>query len=84
MLQIVSGIFLGYAIYSIWKLLKQSIQQNKTDIDIRILAMHASAFGLYMVSLIVSFLFLSYFYLTGAQNSADSLFKSSFAAFSGL
>ena len=64
-LLIISGIYIGYAINKIRKHLKSS--ENSTDVDVRILAVHATAFGLYMVSIIVSFIFLAYYYLTGGE-----------------
>lgn len=72
MIRLVIGSFLGYAIHSIWKQLKQS-GDNSTYVDIRILALHASAFGLYMISIIANFIFLTYFYLNLEKNSAASI-----------
>jgi|688.fasta_scaffold1413000_1 hypothetical protein len=40
------------------------INVSSTDVDVKILAMHAFAFGLYMVSIIVGFVFLAYYYIS--------------------
>ena len=34
---------------------------NPAEVDVRILAVHAIAFGLYMISIIVSFILLAYY-----------------------
>ena len=59
LLQLVTGIFLGYAINEIIKKLKSG--DNPAEVDVRILAVHAIAFGLYMISIIVSFILLAYY-----------------------
>ncbi len=41
---------------------------SSTDVDVKILAMHAFAFGLYMVSIIVGFVFLAYYYISEGNN----------------
>ena len=58
-LQIISGLFLGFAITRIKKQCEGS-----TEVDVKILAMHAFSFGLFMISIVVSFVFFAYYYLT--------------------
>ena len=73
MLQLVTGIFLGYAINWIRKQLKSG--DNPAEVDVRILAVHATAFGLYMISIIVSFILLAYYYLVETANGKASLYS---------
>ena len=76
-LRLVIGSFLGYAIYSIWKQLKHS-DDKSADVDIRILVLHASAFGLYMISILANFIVLAYYYLNGEKNSKASIISDIF------
>ena len=77
-----SGIYIGYAINQIRKHLTSN--ENSADVDVRILAVHATAFGLYMVSIIVNFIFLAYYYLTGSTNSTASIYSDMFCVFSSF
>ena len=67
-LQIISGLFLGYAIK---KIKKQC--EGSTEVDVKILVMHAFSFGLFMISIVVSFIFFAYFYLGGDIKPRDAL-----------
>ena len=54
-LQTMSGVFLLYAVYMIRKFLKKGIKSEQ--INERTLALHAFAFGLYMISNVVYYVF---------------------------
>ena len=66
LLQIVSGIFLGYAIFTIRKFLRKS--GSKTDVNTTTLAIHSISFGLYMVSIVIQNVFYVIYNVEEANN----------------
>jgi hypothetical protein len=59
MCQIISAAFLGVAIYKIRRMLSQS---KRTQINVKVLLVHAILFGLYTISVVVYYIFYANYY----------------------
>ncbi len=65
-LQIVTGIYLGYAVFTI----KKCVSSEGSALNVVMLGMHAATFGLYMISILVYYVFYVNFYLFDYDESS--------------
>ena len=67
LLQIITGLYLGYAIYTIRTFLnlkgRETGNGEQTQINVKMLAVHAVVFGLYMVCVILYNVMFTMYYL---------------------
>lgn len=72
LLQLISGVYLGYAIHKI----KQHLVLNggRQMINVVMLVVHLATFGLYMLSIIVYYVFYTFHYLDYSNERVTDLF----------